>query len=1190
MRRTPKKKPERNSSAPKKQTGMFQLFDLKEVRAEEQEAEEKARALEREEAARKTAALKERMARMESAYTTGRTGSTAAPERPTDRPQRETVSDRPKDRPQREAVSDRPAVQPQRTAASERLSAEKHTRRTAVSADTGMKRRRPTAAQEPAARRKPAVQEPETAFSRPSAQSAAAPVRRPAAKPQLQNTAADRPVRRRTSAPTLPKAQPDPRNTAVLNKTLDSSRNFSSVFNAAQKIQTETSAKRSAPKASLDGMEAFMAEMETAKKREAEEKRQREIERARRQELERARQQEAALAKMREEEALKRRQEEERMQKEQELRRQNEEAAAKWRAEEAARVRAEADKMRERQIIRLREAEAERVKQREIEKIREAQITKVREEEEEKIRQELARWQKEEQEHAKIESMLEQQASDFEAEGAVLHEAEQAELLNRKRQEEESRPVEEAAEKEPDPLEDIVFELPEEASAEALETPSDENEKTAFSAKDLKPLDIERLLAEAEYKETDSSESEDDSEFSEDDESEDDSELSYDDESEDDEFEDDDTLSYDDESGDDGTDSDEDGEEAHFTDQELFDEEMDDEDDFDEEIAFPSKRNSAKKNGSKAFILPSFGEIMEAEKPKEKRKARIPSFMEEPDQRPDTPEEEINATEISADTGTRKEAAAEAGVYDRPNVHQAAFDELSEETEAENSLHDFPEMETDSENTTGLIPEDSSLQAVNEEQKTAFEETSMSDESAESSEETSDQKESEESSKEISAQKLSVKSFGKTFLRRKRTKGSEETAGHKAQEMPEETAGHKNKAKEQPAEEIPVEKPAPKKHFTRKKYDSMLGKIVAASLAAVMALNIIIPDKESSVLENRELKQAPQLKLSSVLDGSFSDGVESWQSDQFIGRNALRNLQIFLRWAGGDREENDVYFGKGGQLLEKIVKPEEELLQANLSALNAFAEKYPDKRYGMMLVPDAGTILKDRYPAFAEKSDQRGDFEKVKNLLSEKYLWIDGVSALEPHTDEKLYYKTDHHWTSLGAHYGYQKFCETFGLQSTTFTVNPITDTFNGALSSTSGFCLGEKETIEMYSPESQVRSLVTYTEDGRQTATLYDTEKLKTKDQYAVFLGGNYPVVDIKTTTDTDRVLLLFKDSFANCMIPMLADQYKEIVMVDPRYYYGDIQEIMLTYGVSDVVFLYSGNTFFADHNLQGVLGQEQA
>ena len=114
---------------------------------------------------------------------------------------------------------------------------------------------------------------------------------------------------------------------------------------------------------------------------------------------------------------------------------------------------------------------------------------------------------------------------------------------------------------------------------------------------------------------------------------------------------------------------------------------------------------------------------------------------------------------------------------------------------------------------------------------------------------------------------------------------------------------------------------------------------------------------------------------------------------------------------------------------------------------------------------------------------------------------------------------------------------------------------------------------------------VVSYVEEQEKKATLYDTSKLKEKDKYAMFLGGNSGLIDIRTTADSTDRLLIVKDSYANSLVPFLTPYYREIFMVDPRYYYGDIHEIMENNKITSVLFLYNGNTFVEDNSISGVL-----
>ena len=373
---------------------------------------------------------------------------------------------------------------------------------------------------------------------------------------------------------------------------------------------------------------------------------------------------------------------------------------------------------------------------------------------------------------------------------------------------------------------------------------------------------------------------------------------------------------------------------------------------------------------------------------------------------------------------------------------------------------------------------------------------------------------------------------------------------------------------------------------------NLIGKIFIILLFLVMIINVIVPDQEESELENRALEQRPRFNLTTILSGDFMEQWEKYLSDQFAGRDTWRSLKVSLDRLGGARKENDIYIGKDGQLMEDIEVPDDGRLEANLTAIRDFAETYEDIPVTMMLVPDAACILNDSLPAFARVEDQRQMFSMAERKLGDTVNWVDTVSILNNHKSEKLYYKTDHHWTTQGAFYVFQDAAETLGIEgdvSDDFVSYTVTDSFNGVLAASSGVGLDEMEQIDIYAPTGGDDDVVVnYVDEGRKTTSLYDSSKLETRDKYGVFLGGNTSVVDIRTVSTSQKRLLVVKDSFADCFIPFLAPYYLEIVVVDPRYYSGTMQDIMDSYRITDALILYSGNTFFTDNNISGVFTGE--
>ncbi len=383
-----------------------------------------------------------------------------------------------------------------------------------------------------------------------------------------------------------------------------------------------------------------------------------------------------------------------------------------------------------------------------------------------------------------------------------------------------------------------------------------------------------------------------------------------------------------------------------------------------------------------------------------------------------------------------------------------------------------------------------------------------------------------------------------------------------------------------------------KKDRQRKVQEQLVGIIFILTLFLFLIINVIVPDREKSVQENRMLATKPKFRLSSLISGDYDEKFEAYMDDQFVGRDVWRKLKVTVDRIGGSRLENGVYIGKNGQLLEQIEVADETHLAANIKAIKSFSESQSKIPVRMMLVPDAANVLNHSLPALAKPEDQTQMFSMVRKDLGDSVEWIDVSTELNKHKTEKIYYKTDHHWTTLGAFYAFQAAAPSLGIDgdlSGKYVSYTVSDSFNGMLASKSGVNLGEKEQIDIYVPtEEDTDLIVDYVDEGKRSTSLYDSSKLKEKDQYTVFLGGNSSLLDIRTVSTSTKRLLLVKDSFANSFIPFLTPYYREIVVVDPRYYSGTINDLMDSYRISEVLFLYSGNTFFKDNNISGVFTVE--
>ena len=345
---------------------------------------------------------------------------------------------------------------------------------------------------------------------------------------------------------------------------------------------------------------------------------------------------------------------------------------------------------------------------------------------------------------------------------------------------------------------------------------------------------------------------------------------------------------------------------------------------------------------------------------------------------------------------------------------------------------------------------------------------------------------------------------------------------------------------------------------------------------------IILPDKKFSENENRPLTTMPKITLSTVLSGETAENLNSYTSDQMPLRDGLIALKSSLQILSGRRDINGTYICNDGSYIEKV-EDDQDLLSANLTAIEKFCENESLKAKYFMPVPTAAEIMREKLPAFAKPYSQKEFIEKAKGLNAFKT--IDLLNAFEKlKNDNDLYYQCDHHWTSFAAIAAYSQFLDATGKKDTTvYTRKTVADDFRGTLYSKVLYPFSQKSNIDYY--ETVNDNKYKLNADGK-TLPLYDSEKLNTHDKYAYFLGGNFPKATLSGGKSGGGTLLLIKDSYANCFVPFLMGVYEKVVLIDPRYFVGSINEVIESENIDDALILYSIDTLAKEKSIQLILG----
>ncbi len=341
-----------------------------------------------------------------------------------------------------------------------------------------------------------------------------------------------------------------------------------------------------------------------------------------------------------------------------------------------------------------------------------------------------------------------------------------------------------------------------------------------------------------------------------------------------------------------------------------------------------------------------------------------------------------------------------------------------------------------------------------------------------------------------------------------------------------------------------------------------------------------------SPVEKRELQTRPEISITKVLDGRFQKKYESYLRDQFPGRDHWVSFQTDMELFMGKNEIHNVYIGKNHYLLEHYTEKEfdPQQISKNLQALEKFVGKAKQNAdVHVMMVPTKSWILREKLPAFAPHYKEQKFYDALQQKLEKEDVLISVEPVLDAHKEEEIYYRTDHHWTTLGAWYAYEQYTKAVGgdLQRAQGKkkFRCISKNFYGTTYAKINYAR-QADKIEIYEPADKLR--VVYNMGEKKTKTLYDVSFLKTADQYSVFTGGNQAVLEITGGIKNGKTLLLIKDSFANSILPFLAEDYEKLVVVDLRQLNVSGDRLLEMFSPTDILILYNSAQFAQDKEFE--------
>ncbi len=361
----------------------------------------------------------------------------------------------------------------------------------------------------------------------------------------------------------------------------------------------------------------------------------------------------------------------------------------------------------------------------------------------------------------------------------------------------------------------------------------------------------------------------------------------------------------------------------------------------------------------------------------------------------------------------------------------------------------------------------------------------------------------------------------------------------------------------------------------------MRNKIITSFFCLLLAVSALIgllmPDRYYSEREKRTLTQKPKFTVADFISGKFSDNLESYLTDQVPLRDDRVTLKTYLELAVGKRESGGIYLCKDQYLMDKFTSYSKKQLAANAAALADLQEKLAAEGVSMntILVPVAAQVLADKLPAYAPAADYAAIFQVLTDAgVDTVNVW----STLAAHSGENIYYRTDHHSTSLGAYYAY---CAWRDIEPAAYewTQEVLCDDFYGT--TWNKVSLPSVPAEEITAWYKHINRSVSYNNGQYETDSIYERKYLSGSDQYAVFLNSNQAQTVIEGSGKSGK-LLLIKDSYGNTFSQFPVEDYAEVHVLDLRFFKGDVAEYAKENSITDTLVLYGVQNFVMDTNLR--------
>lgn len=354
------------------------------------------------------------------------------------------------------------------------------------------------------------------------------------------------------------------------------------------------------------------------------------------------------------------------------------------------------------------------------------------------------------------------------------------------------------------------------------------------------------------------------------------------------------------------------------------------------------------------------------------------------------------------------------------------------------------------------------------------------------------------------------------------------------------------------------------------KKKQIFGLFAVATVWGLLSLSAMLkPADEISESERRKLTQKPEFTVENLANGSFMSQFEDYSADQFPMRDSFRRMKsVTALGAFMQKDNNGIYIADGHAA--KIEYPLNiSSVNSAVSKFNSIYEQYlrgTNSKVYLSIVPDKHYFLAQKHGYL------RPDYENLIETVCGGMDFAEYIDITDSLSIDD-YYKTDPHWRQEKIVSAADKISQAMGINENISgdyrEITAKTD-FYGAYYGQSALPL-KSESIKYFTSDL-LEGCTVYNAETDTTCGIYDADKLDSRDPYEFFLSGASPLLVISNpNAPTDRKLTVFRDSFASSIVPLLAEGYSEITLIDTRYISSEVLGDYVDFAGGDVLFIYS-------------------